>query len=456
MQQKHFHPMMAALFLRKTLVLYLLPLARVALARDWAALGEALRQDAALFALLAGISWALLHFKRWGLDEQGVLHLFWTLGLHCERAVPGRAVAALAIERPLLFRLTGASRVTLYFAQQAENRKFVLYLSKHDAEALAGALLPAVPQIIHRAAGTETLALAVLGANGLSTFLFLWFALRESRGFWADAEALAYRQVEHLAAFAARWLPAGAAWLLAIAALLSGASLVRSAAQTARHEAFAGAEVLGCRSGLVRRYEYRIRRSALSYADMRLSPAAYLLRRRPVYVAAGSFKSPLPLLICRAGNKALPAAFLPGFAVPPVPRADLKGRNLAFFFPAGGPMAFCLLLAVLARSTLPALALPLLLLAAWFLPALAMAAVGYRQEGVWPYGGHLTLRRQRGAHLHCICVLAQPALVQAQNPWAAAAQRANLTLCFAPGVREKVRSIPYQDAAACFAFFKQG
>ena len=71
-----------------------------------------------------------------------------------------------------------------------------------------------------------------------------------------------------------------------------------------------------------------------------------------------------------------------------------------------------------------ALTVPLLVVTAVFAALLAGAAVGYRRECIWLLDGHLTLRRQRGFHLHEICVLCPaPALTALRSPWAAAVER---------------------------------
>ena len=78
-EEKHFHPFAALRFLRKTLAVYLIPLVNVLFERNWPAFWTALRQDAILFALLCGVSWVILRFSSWQLDEAGVLHLRWKL-----------------------------------------------------------------------------------------------------------------------------------------------------------------------------------------------------------------------------------------------------------------------------------------------------------------------------------------------------------------------------------------
>lgn len=56
MNERRLHPFTVLRFLRKTLVVYLLPLVQVLFERNWTALHTALRQDALLFLLLCAVS----------------------------------------------------------------------------------------------------------------------------------------------------------------------------------------------------------------------------------------------------------------------------------------------------------------------------------------------------------------------------------------------------------------
>ena len=86
---------------------------------------------------------------------------------------------------------------------------------------------------------------------------------------------------------------------------------------------------------------------------------------------------------------------------------------------------------------------------------LAGAAAGYRREGLWLREGRMTLRRQQGLYLHCICVLhPDVCLTAAQSPWAASVSRTNLTLTFPGWVKLKVRSVPLRDAEKFFGFME--
>jgi len=109
-RQRHYHPLAALRFLRKAVVVCLLPLANALLEFSLNALLTALRQDAALLLFLCGASSILLEASSWALDEAGVLRLRWAFISKRERIIRGEALAALTIERPLFFRLPRARR----------------------------------------------------------------------------------------------------------------------------------------------------------------------------------------------------------------------------------------------------------------------------------------------------------------------------------------------------------
>jgi len=306
MNERRLHPFTVLRFLRKTLVVYLLPLVQVLFERNWTALHTALRQDALLFLLLCAVSWGILHVSSWSLDDTGAFHLHWRLGIRLDRALRGEMLAALTIDRPLLYRMAGASRLTLYPVGAAQKHTLSVCLPKADAEAVADQLMPLVKPTLHRPAGGERAALGFLGANGLSTLALFVLAVRQIRDVpdWNPA-VFAQIQVSFLARFAARWLPAGAAWLLAAAGFLLGASLMRSFAQTVHYTVWHTADQIGSRGGWLEHFECRVRTGEISFADVRISPAARLMKRWPVFVTAGGCSPELPLFVCRSGEEAL-------------------------------------------------------------------------------------------------------------------------------------------------------
>lgn len=403
MTEKRFHPFAVLHLLRKTILVYLLPLVQVLFARNWAALWAALAQDLVLFALLSAACWAVLHVSGWQMDAHGNLLVRWRLGIRLDRTLRADMLAALTIDRPVVYRLAGASRLTLYPAGQ--KKPLTLIVARDDARELADRLLPLEQPVLHRPHGGEKMVFAVLGANGLSTLALLALALRQSRPYAPDAQTLAFAHLSHLAAFAARWLPMGTAWMLVATGWLFCISLARSAAQVAHYTVWRTAAQLGSRGGLLHRYEMRLCRAHLNYADLRRSPVTRALHYCPVFVTAGSCAPELPLFVWKEGTPLL-------------------------------------------QELLPGVALPLLVPDLFFAALLAAAFVGYRREGAWMQDDHLTLRRQKGFHLHCVCALHPDlCLTVQQSPWAVAAHRANLTLIFPGRLKQKVRSVALTELA---------
>ena len=220
-------------------------------------------------------------------------------------------------------------------------------------------------------------------------------------------------------------------------------SLVRSALQAVHYTVWRTDTQLGSRGGFIRRYEMRLRLSQLNYADLRRSPATWALHYCPVFVSAGACRPELPLFVWREGTPLL-RELLPEMAqLPPDTRADTTDRSVVFFLPAGIPLALCLLLTAVSRTTLPALTLPLLIPTGVFAALLGAAAVGWHREGVWQQQGQLLLCRQHRFHLHQLCVFhPDTGFTALQSPWAVTVQRANLTLVFPGKEKVTVRSVP--------------
>ena len=239
----------------------------------------------------------------------------------------------------------------------------------------------------------------------------------------------------------------GTAWMLVATGWLFCISLARSAAQVAHYTVWRTDAQLGSRGGLLHRYEMRLCRAHLNYADLRRSPVTRALHYCPVFVTAGSCVPELPLFVWKEGTPLL-QELLPGVALPPDTAPDITRRSKIYFLPAGLPLGLCLLLTAVSRTTLPTLTLPLLVPDLFFAALLAAAFVGYRREGAWMQDDHLTLRRQKGFHLHCVCALHPDlCLTVQQSPWAVAAHRANLTLIFPGRLKQKVRSVALTELA---------
>ena len=381
----------------------------------------------------------------------GTLRVCWRLGVRLDRCLKAGQLAAVTLERPLLYRLAGASRVVLYPAGQ--KRTLTLLLNAQDAQLLADCMMPrrdaVAPPARRRKAG-------LCGAGCQRPFHpcpLLALAIRQSRPYVPDAQTAAFAHLNQLAAWAARWLPMGTAWLLVLGGVLFCASLARSAAHAAHYTVWRTESHLGSRGGFVHRYEMRLALEHLSYADLRRSPATWALGCCPVFVTAGSCRPEIPLLVWREGSPFL-QELLPGFALPPKAPVDTAGRSIpAYFLPAGIPCGLCLLLTAVSRYTLPALTVPLLVVTAVFAALLAGAAVGYRREGIWLQDGHLTLRPAARLSPARICVLcpATGPLTALHSPVGGGGGGEPDPHLSGRGEAQKVRSVSPTNCLFCFS-----
>ena len=454
--RRRYHPFFALRLMRRTLLLYLVPLVQVLFARQWDVLWTALAQDLALFCLMALISYGMLGVSSWELDDAGTLRLHWNLVVSFERTIQASQLAAVQIERPLIYRLGGASRVTFYPTLLPKGRAVTLCLKRRDAALLADCLMPAPEQEVYHPAGGERLAFVLLGANSLSTLLLVWVALGQGDN---TAEQMALSQLGQAAAWAARWLPAGLAWVLTLLTFLFGLSLLRSFSHTVRYAVWRGQGVLASRGGLLLRVERRFRLDRLTCAEVRLSPTARLLRCYPVYLTAGCYSGDDPLFVYRSGQEELIHRLLPGLRLPPNRRLSLeqvRGRSLAILMPAGSTFAFLVLLILVASwalpSAIPLLALPAAAAGFW----LVISFQGFFREGAWPVDGRITFLRQRRLSLRCVCIFSPVICLRIfQSPWAVTRGRANLTFAYPGRLHETVRSIPLAEARACAVLFER-
>ena len=262
-REKHFHPLAALHLLRKTLLVYLLPLVQVLFDRNWDALRAALRQELVLLFFISAVCWAVYYGGRWQVDAEGTVHVSWRLGVRLDRAARRGAGGADIGAAPALppDRCLPGGAVPV-----GQTKTITLYLTRQQAEELADVLLPVTDPLWHAPKGGEKLAFAVLGANGLSTLILWWLAIHQTQSYAPDAQTAALAQLGQLAALRPLAAAGARAWLLVLAGTLFCISLVRSALQAVHYTVWRTDTQLGRRGGLVRRYEMRLRLSQLNYA----------------------------------------------------------------------------------------------------------------------------------------------------------------------------------------------
>ena len=445
-EKRPFHILYALRYLRYGLLLCLVPMARALLAFDLQSFYTALRQDAAILAVFAVVALVLRRATAFWMDGQA---------LHCEKGVLARShytyaragVAALEVARPLYCRLMGASKVTLYFKSHLQPRTFDLYLKKQDAAALADALLPARTDVnIFAPTGFERLSLVMLSANILTSCAFAWMTLdRLDPLVGLDLQQLAEQNIGRLAGLAARLMPAGLAAAATLVFLGGAVTFLYSFLHTFGFSVCRNGGVLISRGGLVTKLERRILGSAVSACEVRVTPAARLLRRYPVYVSAGSFRGgDIPLMVFKKNSPHSPEALLPGYApAPPVLCDPARKSYMQYLWQPGALLALALAVTGVALARMPALVPVLLVPDALLLAALAVAAEGYFREGICRNENRSIGRRFTRRLTRCeVCVLTPDlAYTLFETPFATSGGRCDVTVHLPCGLRYKVRGV---------------
>ena len=452
---KHFHFVYSLKLLQKGLIFCLIPLARALLNFDLASLYTALQQELALVLFLALASWLVWQRGGWQLTEQGLELRSGVLVRRIRTLTPGQ-IAVVELNRTVPLRLFGATRVTVYLAKGSSLPKASFYLHKDEAEQLAEQLMPATgAQSFFRPAGAQKLGLVMLSANLATTAALAWITVQQTRitvgevlpgdwQAWSDATLHNLSQIERLVELV---LPTGIAWLFTALLVLSCLSFVVSCLRTARYSVARRGGVLLSRGGLLTLSQRRIRASAVTVCDVRTTLAARLLRRYPVFLAAGSYNGgDIPILVYRHGQEKLLEQLMPEFRIPrPGDRStDTRGRSIPAFlaFPGSLLLAAWVLFCV-SDWQLPQLSPFLLVLVLVLLVLVLVNAQAYRIEDAWRgKSGVLTVRYARGFTLHSVCVFTPDVSFGTyQTPFSEARGRCTLRLRMPFHRLVRVRSI---------------
>lgn len=414
---KKFHVVYSLIVIRKMLIVCLVPLVHPLLALDLASLYAALLQELALVLTLVVISWTVWLCSGWQYGPQGLTLRTGILFQRVRTLTPAQ-IAVIELRRSIPMRLVGATHVTVYLAKGASLPKASFYLPKREASRLAEELMPAqAATSFFRPTGAQRLSLVMLSANLMTTAALAWISLRQTDKTlgellptdWQALNEVTRQNLTVLERLVERFLPAGIAWLFTAVLVLSCLSLLLGLLRTAGFSVARHGGVILYSGGLLTLTQRRIRASAVTVCDVRTTLAARLLRRYPVYLAAGSYNgSDIPVLVYKRGQEQLLEALMPEFRIsqPCMRRPHTQGRSLPAFIGVPGSclLAFWVLFCV-SGWQLPAMAPMLFLLVVVFLTLTLVQAQGFFFEDAWRAGsGVLTVQYVRGFTLHCACV----------------------------------------------------
>lgn len=359
MKAVRLHPFQFGWCLRWGLVLCVIPVARALFVFDILAAYHAFTQSLAILlavSILAYLLWRHSSAELCG-DVLAVRSGLFYLRQDSYRI---EQLSAVVLQQPVLGRLFGATRLTVYFKSEKPVPCVALWLPTRAAKCFADRLL-LVEQTdgLFEPAGFDKLIFVMLSANLIATAaLVTMTAYRMTRVFGDGVENVAklgFSQLRHL--FAA-FLPAGVSALLTLIFMFLLISLARGAGAAWNFSVSRSANLLLCRGGLFTKCERRILVNCINSSSIHVTPWARVLRRYPVYVTAGGFQGhELPLVTVKAGQEeAVLRHFLPEFCLPQKPMCNPRRRHLGSFLWQGGLIlgSFTVLLLV-SFSVLPAI-----------------------------------------------------------------------------------------------------
>lgn len=451
MKPQRFHFLFAMHYLRYGFLLCLVPMVQALIQFDLPALFAALWQDAFILAACFAAAAVVWWFTRFTVEEHDVCTRQGVL-VRSHHRYSAKSISVVEIRRPLHCRLLGASYLTFYFKTRGTRRKVELCLPRRAAEAAADALLPVENDVrVFAPAGFEKLAFVMLSANVLTSCLFLWLgAQRLTEWLGSDVRDKAFENFTKLESLFETVLPAGLALATAALFVIMSAAFAVSLLHTTGFRVCRTGGVILSRGGLLTKTERRILVSAVTSADVRVTPVARLLRRRPVYVTAGSFRGgDMPMMVYRAGADRAPQALVPRYEPAEGPMCRCARRSLPqFLWKPGTALAVSLALCGVALWALPGI-LPVL-----YVPVLASAgclaqsAEGYFVEGMARQkGGALCVTYTRFFTRHEVCVMTPDVTYETfRHPVSVREGRSDFTVRLPCGIKCRARGVMHAAA----------
>ncbi|MEG2021535.1 MAG: hypothetical protein RR978_03995 [Oscillospiraceae bacterium] len=441
-----FHWIFALKYIKYSLLLCVVPMIRAVINFDMESLFTALTQDAAILVFMAVIA-VLLWFNAGYVKGEGNIDIYEGLFIKRKHSILLKSLAVVETVRPLSFRIFGASKVILYFKTNKIGKTTTLYLSKKDAEAFAHSAMPVKQDVsVFEPAGAERLAFVMLSANILTSSLFAIVTVnRLTDVLGKNAGNIAWERFSRLELWFEHFLPAGFAFATALLFLAFTFSVLYSIFRTAGFKVCRNGGVLISKGGLVTKIERRFWCAAITACDVRVTPAARLLRRYPVFLYAGSFHAAdAPVFAFKNKNRALLHLLLPEFTLEEPEFKAPKTRSIfQYIWLPASVFAVFTVLYIVARSVLPPLSslflFPMLLS---FLSCI-LSCEGYCRENIrLNKNATVGICYTRFFTRHDVCVLVQDlALRTRQHPISLANGYADLYLYLPCMRRLRVRGM---------------
>lgn len=382
---KRFHLFYSLKYIKYALLLCVLPMLQALFRFDWQSFVVALRQDLLILLVSLALGFAIWFVARFKITNTA---LYIQKGVFIKQTLSFKYsdIAVIETVRPLLFRFFGASHVTLYFNSQSAMRKHKLILSKKIAQEFCDLIMPVKSDVsVFEPSGAERLSFVMLSANIITSSIFAFMVASNIKDVLGSAAGdFAIDKFNKFELFLEHFLPTSLAFITALLFLLFSISIIYSILRTAFFSVCRNGGIMICHGGLLTKTERRIACKHITSCDVRITPAARLLRRYPVFVYAGTYNlSDTPVFAFKQNERARLSLLLPEFEMPQSAWNPPKVRNIfQYIWPQLTVLGITAIIAIAAYYRLPsiisALVVPFLL---GFL-SLLNAIDGYGRENI--------------------------------------------------------------------------
>ena len=325
-------------------------------------------------------------------------------------------LTCVSLERPLLYRALGATRISLFFKANSRSRRFKVVLKKEDARDIATQLLPCRKLEGGYSLRTfDMVMFVILTADILTGAIIAYTAYRQVSNILGDAVVQGGRAtLEH---FAGTYIGGGLAVMFAFIAFLYATSFINGLLKVYHFNAFRSERTLISVSGLFTTLERRINLDHLISCDVKITLLSRIFRQSPVFLsAAGYVEKTVPIMMLKNKDadslqKLIP--FAPGFSG----NFNTNAKRTIFEYlplPAGAAGFFtaCYLIAARLAPTYKGLFLILVIVA---LLALLIAIEAFLKEGILIKSGSMVISHSRMFSRNVSAVFGEFALTYATN-----------------------------------------
>lgn len=411
-------------YIKYGFVICFVPLINAIIKFNLPALFTALRQDAVILAVMVPVSLILWRHSNFTLTDSEFCTsngIFVFQAKHFSRA----AITAVELHRSFYLRPIGATQLIIYFKSGYPVKSCSVYLKKADACRIADILAPVRKAPTHyEPSGWERISFVMLSANIITTAVFVIYTFnRISKLFGDGVKKLALIQFYEIEQIVSAVLPAGVSAVFTLCLIFIFLSVLISFLRTAGFSVSRADGIIISRGGLITKVERRIIAGCITYSDIRITPVARILRRYPVYIAAGGYEGgDMPLLVYRYGQEENIRRVLPEFDVPKKLHTGGGRRTVSnFLWRAYIYLAVMFVLIAVSTRTVPGLTLPLYFLLVLVIAYTACSLIAYFQEGFRLLPNRtLFIRQNRAFTMHLVSVYTHDFSVKyTQTPLAA-------------------------------------